>query len=868
MSAPVTPLTSRADASRPDASRSSGADASRAGAPRPPASRPAASRPAPEPLSTRRWILDLSAVFVLLLIPVVGFWPTFDGARYLVAALGGVFLGMALGVVGRLLRWGVLVLSAATIVVYFLFGAALALPNTTVAGVIPTLESLRLLALGVVTSWKQLLTTIAPVATDDGHLIVPFLLALVAAVLTTSLALRLRSAAWALIPAAAFLAVEIALGTSQPAVPVIQGVVFGLVAVVWLAVRQAWQPQAAAISVGEGSANRSAGLRRLLMGGAVVVVAAMIGIATSGVAAPSSPRYVLRDVVIPPFDIREFPSPLQSYRAYVRDFPDEPLFTVSGLPEGARVRLAAMDAYNGTVYNVSDSGAGSSSAFAPARTNMSADAEGTPATLHVEIGAFEGVWMPDAGAVRSVTFDGGRADDLRRTAHYNESTSTGVVTAGLAEGDEYTLEAVIPEVPSDEALADQSFAPLTLPEQQGVPEDLADLASKTVAEATTPVEQVRALQQMLSEGGYFSHGLAGQPLSRAGHGAERISTLLGSEQMVGDDEQYATAMALLSREVGIPARVVMGFYPDEDQAGQGVFAATGDTLHAWVEVAFADAGWVPFDPTPPEDQVPSDQTTKPKADPKPQVLQPPPPPQEPVDLPPTVADDRGSEDENAFDAALLWTIISIGVGLLGLLAVLLAPFIVVGALKAARRNKRRQAERASDRISGGWDELVDRASDYGAPVRPGATRQEDAGVLTAAFAEPRVATLASRADLEVFGPTDPTPADIDAFWTQVDEIVGGMGKGRSVWQRLGARLSIRSLLEGTRFALPPRTRATAPRSAKRTAKAEPSVTSAPAATPAATNDAPPAHPTRRASRRERDKTRSAPEPSRPAQETE
>jgi hypothetical protein len=826
MSAPVTPLPSRAadDAARGAASRARNA------------------RPAADALAPRRWILDLIAVVLLLLIPIAGFAPTFDGARYLVAALGGLVLGMTLGALGRLLRWGVLLLTAATIAVYFLFGGALALPGTTVAGVVPTVETLRQLALGTVMSWKELLTTIAPVAADDGHLIVPFLLFLVAAVLTTSLALRLRSAGWALIPAGAVLAIEIALGTSEPFVPVVQGVVFGLVAVVWLALRQAWQPQAAAISVGEGAARSRAGVRRVLMGAAVVAIAAVIGVATSGFAAPTSPRYVLRDVVIPPFDIREFASPLQSFRAYVRDHPDDALFTVSGLPEGARVRLATMDAYNGTVYNVSDAGTGSSGAFAPARTNMSAGAEGDPATVHVEIGALEGVWMPDAGAVQSVTFDGDRADDLRRTAHYNESTETGVVTAGLEKGDAYTIDAVIPEVPSDKALGDQAFAPLKMPKQQGVPESLAEVASKTVAEAETPIEQVRALQQMLSQGGFFSHGLAGQPLSRAGHGAERISTLLGSEQMVGDDEQYATAMALLAGQVGIPARVVMGFYPDEDQAEQPVYQATGDTLHAWVEVAFDGAGWVPFDPTPPDDQVPSDQTTKPKADPKPQVLQPPPPPAEQVDLPPTVADDRGSEDDSPFDAALLWTIVSIGAGVIGLLAVLLAPFVVIGALKASRRARRRQAERAADRISGGWDELVDRASDFGAPVRSGATRREDATVLTAALAEPRVATLASRADLEVFGPTEPTPDDIDAFWTQVDEIVGGLGRGRSIWQRLRARLSIRALLEGTRFALPPRAASPAPHGSR-------------------------ASRTPRAARR--DQTPSAPERSaHPAQETE
>lgn len=759
--------------------------------------------PAAPTLSTRRWVLDLAAVAALLAVPIIGFWPTFGGPEYLPAAVGGALLGMGVAVLCTWLRWGILPLAGLTVLVYFLFGGALALPHTAVLGVVPTLDTLARLATGIVTSWKQLLTTVAPVAASDGHLLVPFVLALVAGVLTASLALRLRTPAWALLPAAAFLAAQIALGTSQPAAPIVQGVVFALVAAVWLAVRQSWEHGTGAVALGEdGTPARGLAARRLMLGGAVVVIATLIGVGTTAFAAPQGPRYVLRDVVIPPFDVREYPSPLQSFRAYVRDFPDQPLFTVSGMPDGSRVRLATMDAYDGTVYNVSDAGAGTSSAFGPVRGNMSAEAEGAPATVHVEIGALEGVWMPEVGAVRSVAFDGDRADELRRSAYYNEGTSTAVVTQRLTSGDAYTLETVVPSSPSDDALADDDFAPVSLPDQEGVPQDVAEVASKAVAEATTPIEQVRALQTMLAEGGFFSHGLEGEVLSRAGHGAERISTLLGSDQMVGDDEQYATAMALLAREIGIPARVVMGFYPEEEAEGQPVFAATGDTLHAWVEVAFADHGWVTFDPTPPEDQVPNDQTTKPKADPKPQVLQPPPPPQEPVDLPPTVPDDRESEDESGFDAALLALIVVIAVGVAGILALLAAPFVIIGALKAARRRKRREAERAADRISGGWDELVDRAADYGAPVRPGGTRREDAGVVGTAFAEPRVATLAERADLEVFGPTEPTPDDVTEFWRQVDEIVGGMGTGRSMWARLAARLNVRSLLAGTRFALP------------------------------------------------------------------
>lgn len=751
-------------------------------------------------LPARRWALDLGAAALLLAVPIAGFWPTFGGGSYLVAAIGGALLGLGIAAVAAWRRWGILIIAALTTLAYFAFGGALALPHTAIAGVLPGLDTLRQLAAGVITSWKQLLTTVAPVAAADGHLIVPFLLSLVAAVLTGSLALRAAHAAWALVPAAVFLAVQIALGMSQPAVPVVQGLVFAVVAIGWLAVRQAWVPQQDAVPLGEDgdpASTRAVTLRRVLAGSAIVAVAAGAGVATSAFAAPDSPRYVLRDVIIPPFDVREYPSPLQAFRAYVRDTAEETLFTVSGLPEGGRVRLATMDAYSGMVYNVSDDGAGSSSAFTTVRANMSADAEGIAATMRFEVGALGGVWLPDAGSMQSIEFDGDRSEELRRGTHYNEATGTAVTTARLREGDAYTLTTMIPVQPSDESLEGSTFAPLKMPKQDGVPAELADLASKSVAQATTPIEQARALELMLSEGGFFSHGLEGEVISRAGHGAERVSTLLGADQMVGDDEQYAVAMALMARELGMPARVVMGFYPEKDQAENGSFTATGDNLHAWVEIAFDDAGWVPFDPTPPEDQVPNDQTPKPKADPKPQVLQPPPPLQEPVDLPPTAADDRDGEDEKDGGNALIALILAIGGITLGVIAVLAAPFIAIAALKAARRRRRLTAERSADRISGGWDELIDRAVDYGTPVRPGATRVEDADVVSRAFAEPRVATLARRADVEVFGPTDPTPADVEEFWRQVDEIVGGMGERSTFWTRLRARVSLRSLLVGT-----------------------------------------------------------------------
>ncbi|MFS0912107.1 transglutaminaseTgpA domain-containing protein [Microbacterium sp. 179-I 3D2 NHS] len=755
--------------------------------------------PTASALPLRRWILDPAATLALVVLGLIGFWPTFGGPSFLTAAIGGALIGIAVAVVSAWRRWGVLVIAGLVIAAYFVFGGALALPQTTIAGFVPTLETLQKLAVAPVTAWKQMLTTVAPVSAADGHLIVPFLLGLVIAAVTASLALRLALVAWALIPAGVLLMLVIALGTPETAFPLVQGIAFAVVAIAWLALRQLWAPQNAAISVGDVDPSRAAHMRtrRLLAGAAVLVVAAGAGVATNAVATPYESRHVFRDVIIPPFDIRDYPSPLQSFRKNVRDDADEDLFSVQGLPKGARMRTAVMDQFDGMVYNVTDGGPTSSSAFTPLRSDMAPDAEGVPVTLKIEIQAYDGVWMPTAGQLSDIEFSGDRAEELRRGTYVNTETGTAVATPRLRPGDDYTVDAVMPGDYTDEQLAEVGFGNVAMPKPSNVPEELTTLAAETVSGAETAIEQVRALEVFLSEGGFFSHGLEGEVLSRAGHTAERISTLVGGDQMIGDDEQYAVAMALLAGQLDIPVRVVMGYYPDEEQEGQAVFTATGDDVHAWVEVNFDGIGWLPFNPTPPEDQVPNDQNTKPRVDPKPQVLQPPPPPQEPVDLPPTLPDDRESEDENLDLAGIIGAILLIGGITLGILALLMSPFIVIGAWKAAKRRSRRAAERTADRISGGWDELTDRAVDYGARLTPGGTRPEEAAAVVATLAVPRVTDLARRADAEVFGPSDPTPEDVEAFWSEVDAIVGGLGDDAGFWKRVKARLSLRSLLSGS-----------------------------------------------------------------------
>jgi transglutaminase-like putative cysteine protease len=59
---------------------------------------------------------------------------------------------------------------------------------------------------------------------------------------------------------------------------------------------------------------------------------------------------------------------------------------------------------------------------------------------------------------------------------------------------------------------------------------------------------------------------------------------------------YASTMAILLREMGIPTRLVEGYLPGTRDAG-GREVILSDAQHAWVEVYFPGYGWVTFDPT-------------------------------------------------------------------------------------------------------------------------------------------------------------------------------------------------------------------------------------------------------------------------------
>ncbi|MBV9847165.1 MAG: transglutaminase domain-containing protein, partial [Kutzneria sp.] len=63
-------------------------------------------------------------------------------------------------------------------------------------------------------------------------------------------------------------------------------------------------------------------------------------------------------------------------------------------------------------------------------------------------------------------------------------------------------------------------------------------------------------------------------------------------------EQYATALAVMLRSMGVPTRVAIGFTPGVVGQDDSYRSILTSDAHAWVEVHFPTFGWVTFDPTP------------------------------------------------------------------------------------------------------------------------------------------------------------------------------------------------------------------------------------------------------------------------------
>lgn len=125
----------------------------------------------------------------------------------------------------------------------------------------------------------------------------------------------------------------------------------------------------------------------------------------------------------------------------------------------------------------------------------------------------------------------------------------------------------------------------------GLDPRIAALATEWTRGGASALDEALLVQQRLRDG--FTYSLE-QPASAA---RDPLAAFL-FDVREGHCEYFATAMAVLLRTRGIPARIVNGLLGGEWNPAGGYWLLRQRDAHSWVEVHFPGIGWVTFDPTP------------------------------------------------------------------------------------------------------------------------------------------------------------------------------------------------------------------------------------------------------------------------------
>lgn len=707
-----------------------------------------------------RAILDALAILALVGLALVGLLTTFDSWGY--QAVGLVATAIGLVVVVATLRLPVLVLIVVAPAVALVTAGPVAMRSGGLGGAAPGPQTLADVMRGTWSGWGELLTTLPWVDLAGAPALVPFLLGYFAAVVGGGLALRTQRVAAPVLSLLAVLAAVLLLrrpGGSGSELLDWYPVAFAVVAVSWTVLR--------GLRTSPGASVHGASRGRVTRGVTALVVLAgalLIAVPLSGSTAPGGATLRGRSNALP--DLTGLDSPLRRFRTFTEQWQSSPgsvydrvLFTVSGAPRGSRVRLVTLDSFDGNQWlPANDSVLGTDiDSFQRLDTRVDNPLRGRVVRAQVGIRRpYASVWAPTIGSLTSFQMlyadPGGRRSELR----YNLATSTAVLPTGLTRLDPYEFTSVL----RPDGLTEQTprWEGPGLASVENDPRILAFMP-KVLFARIPPMQKVFILAHWLRDQGRYSDGaLPGEQQYQAGHGADRvIDDFLLTPRPVGNDEQYASAMALLANRVGVPARVVVGAVLPRDGK------VWGKDIHAWVEVRVRDGSWrtLPtreFMGNTPPGAVPSAAAPPllPPGTPEPESAQSQQEPTTDKDTEPQSGQERGAR----FLRSAPW------------LLLVFTLTLVLPAVKAIRRRRRRTRGRASDQMAGAWAELIDHARDLGIPVPQHASRPAQARVLATAGA------LSERGDDGVFGVEEPDPGEVAEYWEQV------MGERRLLGRQL------------------------------------------------------------------------------------
>ena len=126
--------------------------------------------------------------------------------------------------------------------------------------------------------------------------------------------------------------------------------------------------------------------------------------------------------------------------------------------------------------------------------------------------------------------------------------------------------------------------------------EIRSLAREVSGERTHAYDKLRAIVDHLRN--EFSLGVQGAPPERTDEPGVSLRRFLRSRH--GQNHLFATAAALMAREIGLQSRLVTGFYvrPDAFEVAAGHAAVLPTDVHVWAEVKLSDGRWFEIEPTP------------------------------------------------------------------------------------------------------------------------------------------------------------------------------------------------------------------------------------------------------------------------------
>ncbi len=286
------------------------------------------------------------------------------------------------------------------------------------------------------------------------------------------------------------------------------------------------------------------------------------------------------------------------------------------------LRLAALETFDGRTWKL---GPADQATFSPSPDAIfpadgtlpreTAISEGTPLEVDVTVEDLENIYVPVP--YQPVRLDGDGVDRMIysleggfvATGDLEANELGGRDATGIPEGTRYRVSSVLP-TPAYDVLQQVEYSAASVARWTQLPRDYPELgavAEQVYAEAgaVTAVEKAFALQDWFTgEDSPFTYSLQVDALR--GDGALQTFVL---DTKVGYCEYFATAMAVMLRQTGVPARVSVGFLagrltlPADPAVGRSrnTYTVSTTDAHAWVEVLFPGHGWVRFEPTPRSD---------------------------------------------------------------------------------------------------------------------------------------------------------------------------------------------------------------------------------------------------------------------------